>query len=296
MKNRNQAIVTLTLTMALVALVITYAKQSLEEVPFFTFVWLQMVFASIAMIINSVFIKKEKLLLDVPAKIYLMVLGIGLLNYLIVRLLFIYSLDLLPVTTHAYLMNFVGIVTMLLSSFLLKEKPRIKQLLGAALAILGLWIFFYDSPKEGEGAGIIAIAVAVICLALTNILIRGLQIRKIKNLTHNQIATSAICCGSIPLVIYGLLWDLPLAPISWENWLIIILNGVFANAFVMLIFSQAMVHLKAFEASILAMSALIFTALFAMPVLDDYLAVSEIIGIGFMLVGIGIVQWKRIKN
>jgi O-acetylserine/cysteine efflux transporter len=293
MNNRNKAILKLILTMALVSLVITYAKQSLNEVPFFTFVWLQMVFASVAMLINTFVLQKEKWPIKVTAKAYLMVFGIGVLNYIIVRLLFIYSLDLLPVTTHAYLLNFVGIVTMVFSAILLKEKPKRLQILGASIAILGLWIFFYESPKEGELQGLLAILIAIISLALTNILLRNLHLIKEHGLSHNHIATFAVCIGSFPLIVWGLLNDLPLLEISAVNWSIIVLNGIVANALVMTVFSQVMQHLKAYEASILAMSALIFTAIFAMPILNDYLAGAEILGIVLLLVGIGIVQWRR---
>ena len=161
-----------------------------------------------------------------------------------------------------------------------------------------LWIFFYQSPKEGELQGILAIAVAVICLALTNILLRKLHMIKGHGLSHNHIATFAVCIGSFPLIVWGVTNDLPLPNISQSNWTIIILNGIIANALVMTIFSQVMQHLKAYEASILAMTGLIFTALFAMPILNDYLNFSEILGISFMLVGIGLVQWlgKQAKN
>ena len=292
MNNKNKAILKLTLTMALVALVITYAKKSLTDIPFFTFVWLQMVFASSAMLINTFVIQNEKLPIRVAPKIYLIVLGIGLLNYFIVRWLFIYSLDLLPVTTHAYLMNFVGIVTMIFSSILLREKPKSLQVIGAAVAIFGLWVFFYESPKEGELKGIFAVFFAIVCLALTNILLRKLHLIKDHGLSHNHIATFSVCIGSIPLIIWGTANDLPLPDISYFNWSVILLNGIVANALVMTVFSQVMQHLKAFEASVLAMTALIFTAIFAMPILNDYLEGVEVFGIGLMLVGIGLVQWQ----
>ncbi len=278
--------------MALVALVVTLAKQSLAVVPVFSFVWLQMAFASTAMLINTFLIQKEKWPSGVSAKILMIVVGIGLLNYLIVRFLFIYALELIPVTTHAYLMNFVGIVTMLFSIFLLKEKPKISQVFGAMIAIFGLWLFFHDAPTNGELKGIITIAIAVICLALTNILLRKLHLIKQHGLSHNHIATFAVCVGSIPLVGAGLVIDLPLPSISFYHWIVILANGLIANALVMTVFSQVMAHLKAYEASILAMTALIFTALFAMPILDDYLVGFEIAGIVLMLFGIGLVQWQ----
>jgi len=276
--------------MALAALVITYAKQALVDVPFFTFVWLQMAVASCVMLVNTFVFQNEQFPKNIEPKIYLILFGIGLLNYLVVRFLFFYSLERLPVTTHAYLLNFVGVVTMLFSMVFLREKPRFVQVFGAFTAILGLWIFFYDSPKEGEFAGILAVSIAVICLAITNILLRRLHMQDDHRLTHNQIATFSVCIGSIPLVVFGVITDLPLPSINVSNWIIIVANGIIANALVMTVFSQVMQHLKAYEASMVAMTALIFTAVFAMPILNDYLEIYEVFGIVLMLIGIGFVQ------
>ncbi|MBV1911205.1 MAG: DMT family transporter [Kangiellaceae bacterium] len=296
MTNRAIAVMKLLVTMAAAALVITYAKVALTEVPFYSFIWLQMLVASGVMLFYTLVVKKETLFVRGATKALIMVVGIGLLNYLLVRFLFIYSLNLLPVTTHAYLMNFVGIVTMLLSALILKEKPRVVQIVGAGVAILGLWIFFCDQPKDGGLVGLMSVSGAVLCLALTNILLRHLHLIKGNKYSHNQIATISITVGSIPLVAYGLVSDVPLAPISPKNWMIIFANGLVANAIVMLVFSQVMQHLKAYEASLIAMSALVFTALFAMPILGDYLNAFEVGGMVFMIVGIVIVQWNSRNN
>ncbi len=292
MKQRTQASLKLLIAMVAISFVITLAKKSLAEVPFYTFVWLQMVFAIVAMLIYLLFVRKEPLVVSIKPKVWLTLVGIGLLNYCAVRFFFIFSLDLLPVTTHAYLMNFVGIVTMFLSAILLKEKPKLLQILGALIAVVGLWVFFYEKPKGGELIGIISVSFAVICLALTNILIRNLQLAKQHGLSHHQIATLSVCIGGVPLILLGLAIDFPVNPISNQDWLVIILNGVIANALAMTVFSQVMQYLKAYEASIIAMSGIIFTALFAMPLLNDYLNQLELLGIAFMIVGIGLVQYQ----
>ncbi len=295
MNQRTQASLKLLVAMVAISFVITLAKKSLFDVPFYSFVWLQMVFAILAMLSYLLLVKKQSLIISVKPKVWLMLVGVGLLNYCAVRFFFIYSLDLLPVTTHAYLMNFVGIVTMFLSAVLLKEKPMLLQILGAAIAVFGLWVFFYEKPKGGEVLGVISIAFAVFCLALTNILIRKLQLINDHGLSHHQIATISVCIGGIPLVLVGLAIDFPVQHLSYHDWIIIGLNGVVANAIAMTVFSQVMQYLKAYEASIIAMSGIIFTALFAMPLLNDYLNTMELIGILFMIVGIGLVQYQYRK-
>lgn len=278
--------------MAAVSLTIVYAKQSLAEVSYFSFLWLQMLAACIGMLIYTLVIKRETNIVKVTRRTWLLVVGIGLLNYAIVRSLFIFSLELLPVTTHAYIMNFVGIATVILSSIILREHPTRIQLLGSLIALAGLWMFFFQQPSGSEIIGIFWLVIAVLCLALTNILIRLLHLAGEPELSSNQVATFAICIGSTPLIIWGLLVDLPLPDISINNWIIISLNGLVAVGVVMVVFSQVMQYLKAYEASIIATSGVIFSALFAMPVLGDFLTVYEISGILIMLLGIILVQRK----
>ena len=296
----------LLLTMFLVALVLTFAKKALTQVHFFTFIWLQMVFACSSIVIYYLFLAPPvQRLAQAPAKMrnllrlirqkqnrkaLLLVLGIGFLNYLLIRWLAIFALQYLPVTTHAYLTNYVALVTMFFSAIFVKEFPNLKQWLGAFIAILGLWSYFKSAPKAEELIGIIAVALTVIGLATTNILLRKLHLLSKNPFNHAQIATIAICSGGIPLILLGITIDWPFQSISLENWLIIGFNGLIANAMIMLVFSQAMQHLKAYEASLLAMSVVVFIALLAIPILGQVLVINQMIGIALMISGIALVQ------
>ena len=93
------------------------------------------------------------------------IIAIGVCNFTIVRVLFMLSLERLPATTHAYLVNFVGIVTMLMSIVILQERPSVFQIVGAALAIAGLHVFFRAIPLPSEFIGVIYVAIAVLALA-----------------------------------------------------------------------------------------------------------------------------------
>lgn len=51
--------------------------------------------------------------------------------------------------------------------------------------------------------------------------------------------------------------------------------------------------LRSYEASILAASTVIYTALFAVPILGERLALHQIAGVALMLVGLSLVQvWR----
>ncbi|MDQ7051100.1 MAG: DMT family transporter [Enterobacterales bacterium] len=293
-------------TMFLVAVVLTFAKKALSQVHFFTFIWLQMVFACSGILVYYLFLtptthaaakgqnKLQALLTLIRQKRHrkalMLILVVGFLNYLMIRWLAIFALQYLPVTTHAYLTNYVALVTMFFSAIFVKEFPNAKQWLGALIAILGLWSYFKSAPKAEELIGIVAVALTVIGLATTNILLRKLHLLSNNPFNHAQIAVIAICTGGIPLILIGLMIDIPVTSISVENWVIIALNGLIANALIMLVFSQAMQHLKAYEASLLAMSAVVFIALLAVPILEQVLVFSQMIGIALMITGIALVQ------
>jgi drug/metabolite transporter (DMT)-like permease len=306
--------------MALVSLTVVMAKMSLEQVSFFRFLWLQMLVASVAMLLYTFAYKKEKIAFPLDKRQWLIVIAIGMLNYLLVRSLFIYALDNLTVVTHAYLMNFVGLATMLLSALVLKERPTKNQVLGGLIAVSGLWIYFLELPKASELFGVLALLIAVLSLAATNILIRYLHIHQsrlraidgqdklmqpagnnspissstkspINLLSNNQVATFAIVIGSLPIIILGWIYDSENLSMSLINWGIVFANGVIAVAFVMMVFTQVMQHLKAFEASVIATIGVIFSAAFSMIILQEQPAIYHYCGIALMLLGIGLVQW-----
>ncbi len=53
--------------------------------------------------------------------------------------------------------------------------------------------------------------------------------------------------------------------------------------------------LRSYEASILASTSVIYTAVFAIPILGEHLALHQIVGIVMMLAGVCLVQLRRGK-
>jgi drug/metabolite transporter (DMT)-like permease len=157
------------LTMLLAsALVGVLAKLALRDVPPFTFVWLQIAIGGSLLTLYTYQLRGERIPKGLGRQVWAAIIWIGICNFTIVRVLFMLSLDRLPATTHAYLVNFVGIVTMQMSTFILKERPSIFQILGAALAVSGLRVFFRDLPPPSELIGVVYVAIVVLALASTN--------------------------------------------------------------------------------------------------------------------------------
>lgn len=269
------------------------AKLALRDVPPFTFVWLQIAIAGSLLTLYTFWLRRERIPNGLSWEVWAYIIWIGIGNFTIVRVLFMLSLDRLPATTNNYLVNFVGIVTMLMSIFLLRERPSVFQILGAAVAIFGLRLFFRESPPPSELVGVIYVAIGVLALASTNNISRKLAIVTDNSLSNNIISTVALWIGGLPVVLFGRASDWPPAVSGWTNWGIIVLNAVVAIAIGLTVWNFILRTLRSYEASILAASSVIYTALFAVPILDERLALHQIAGIALMLVGLSLVQVRR---
>lgn len=269
------------------------AKLALRDVPPFTFVWLQIAIGGGLLTLYTFGLRRERIPRGLGWEVWAYIVWIGIGNFTIVRVLFMLSLDRLPATTYVYLVNFVGIATMLMSVFVLRERPSGFQILGAAVAIFGLRVFFREIPPPSELTGVIYVAVGVLALASTNNVARKLAIVTGGGLSNSVISTVALWIGGLPVVLFGLASDWPPAVSGWTNWGIIALNAVVAIAIALTVWNFILRTLRSYEASILAGSTVIYTALFAVPILGERLAPHQIAGIVLMLIGLVLVQVRR---
>ncbi len=269
------------------------AKIALREVAPFTFVWLQLAVAGTALGIFTFGLRRERVPRGIGWRIWLYLAGIGICNFTLVRLATIFALERLPATTHAYLLGFVGIVTMGMSVLFLGERPSVVQLLGALLAIVGLRVFFREAPPPAELTGALYAALAVVGLAAYNTFARKLAVVNDGAISNNVVSTLALWIGGGPVVAVGLWGDWPPEVHAWQNWGIIFVNGIVGVAIALTVFNYILRTLRSYEASLLASSGIIFMALTAYVVLDERLDGYQLVGIAMMLAGLGIVQIRR---
>lgn len=274
-------------------------KLTLREVSPFTFVWLQVAIGGTLLTLHTFLIRREHLPRGLPRLIWLYIIAIGVGNFCIVRLLFTYALAHLPATTHAYLVNFVGILTMLVSIIMLNERPAPVQVAGALLAIAGLRVFFADQSESGEWIGVVYAGTGITILAFVNNIARRLALYSAsehaaggprRGPSSTLVTTLSVWIGGGPVVVAGILTDFPPRLANGTNAAIIALSGLVSIAIGMTVWNYILRTLRSYEASILAASGIIFTALFAIPVLGEPLHGHQIAGIIIMLAGLGLVQ------
>jgi drug/metabolite transporter (DMT)-like permease len=269
------------------------AKIALEEVPGFSFAWVQVAIGAVMMTLYTFVLKRERIPRGLGRQVWWLLLGIGLCSHGLARVSSTLALERLPATTHIYVINFAGIVTMLFSVFLLSERPSRLQILGALLALAGLRVFFWNSPPTDQWEGLGWGAVCVFGLALNNNLARKLALHTGGKLSHNVIATLALWMGGLPLVTAGLVIDGVPPIVGWRNWAIVSLNALFVIAITLTVWNNILRTLRSYEAAVLGSATVIFTALFAIPILGERLRALQMIGIAMMMGGLALAQLRR---
>jgi drug/metabolite transporter (DMT)-like permease len=141
--------------------------------------------------------------------------------------------------------------------------------------------------------GVAWLALGVLALASTNNAARKLAIVTDGELSNNVISTVALWIGGLPVVLLGLAVDWPPPVAGWQNWGIISLNGLVGIAVGLTLFNHVLRTLRSYEASILASPGVVYTALFAVPILGERLALHQVAGMAMMLVGLVLVQVRR---
>ncbi len=275
------------------ALMGVLAKLALIEVPAFTFAWLQILSGGFFLTIYTVFFRRGQLPVKLDRREWAAVLFIGLTNFGIVRILMMMSLERLPVTTHTFLLSFVSLATMVMNIAFLGERPGRLQIFGALLAIFGIWLFFPQIPAPQELTGVFYALLVVAGLAASNNITRWLVMKQGDALPSSLLSTLALWAGGIPIVLAGLCFDWPPQIGGIQNGLIILANGVVGIAIVLTVFNSILKTLRSYEASVLAGSGLIWTALLAIPILGERLDLFQAVAIAVMLGGLFLAQLRK---
>ena len=268
-------------------------KIVLADVPPFTYAWTSIGVGMIIMSIYTFLVRREPVPQKLGKKIWIYIILIGVCNFTISRLTRPIAIERLPVITNSYVGNFIGFITMALSIVILKEYPSIFQLLGAGVAIYGITLYFNAPLESGEFIGILLILVGIVAVAFTNNIARKLAIITQNNLSNNFISTSALLIGGIGAIVAGLIFDFPPKVPDLKSWGIIIYSGAINISLGLTVWNHILRTLRSFEASILGASSIIWTTLLAVIILNEPLAVNQVLGMLTMIAGLLLVQVRK---
>lgn len=278
--------------LAAMALTAVLAKQALGAVPPFTFAWLHVGVGALVLTAWTFGVRREPWPRGLSRETWSTLAWLGVGNFALVRVLFMFSLERLPASTQAYLVNFVGLITMAMSAWLLRERPTWVQVAGAVVALAGLRVFFPDLPPPRERLGVLQLAAGIVVLASTNVAARKLALDAGERLSSTMVSTLALWIGGAPLVLAGLASDWPPRVPTASDWGVIAANGVVGIAVGLTVWNHVLRTLRSYEASVLGSTSVVWVALFAVPLLGERLLAHQVGGIALMLVGLALVQLR----
>ena len=227
-----------------------------------TFIYCSLFVGIVTMLIYTFVIKKERIPKELMTKkVWSLILQIAFFNF-VLGTLGIYSLNYLNASTHSYLTNFIGFITMGMSIFLLKEAPTLWQIVGAVIAFSGLRLFFPELPRDNQLIGVVMVLISITGVAYTNNITRKLAQITDNKISNNVISTLAITIGgSIAIIIYLFMDGFsPVIP-TVTDFGIILFVGIVTRAIGLTVWNLILRTLRSYEASILGASTVIWTSI-----------------------------------
>lgn len=268
-------------------------KLALFNMSPWTFVALTVLVGMIGLSLYTFVIRGERIPRGLRREVWFYIIAIGICNFAISRTVQTLALQRLPATTSTYITNFIGFITMGMSIFILKESPTVFQVLGAVVAIIGLRVFFVEVPSAYELVGVGLILIGITAVAYTNNIARKLALVTHHQLSNTVVSNVALLIGGSITVVIGLAADFPPRVEGLNNWLIILYSGIVTIAIGLTVWNYILRTLRSYEASILGASTVIWTALLAVPILREHLAMNQAMGILLMIGGLALVQVRR---
>jgi drug/metabolite transporter (DMT)-like permease len=221
----------------------------------------------------------------VPRHLWRRLVVLGLVMYTVTQGAQFLALSYLPAVTVSLLLNFSAVVTMLLGTFMLGERPTRQQLSGIGVFLVGVFIFFYPvALPEGQMIGVLIALVGVLSNAAASVL--GREINRDSGLPPSVVTAFSMGVGSLALLGGGIAVQ-GLPPLTLTHWLIILWLAAVNTAFAFTLWNHTLRTLSALESNLINNTLLIQIALLAWLFLGEAISTQQ--GIGMLLAGAGIV-------
>jgi drug/metabolite transporter (DMT)-like permease len=223
--------------------------------------------------------------------VYLVVTG--LMGYTFAQGLNFVGLSLLPAVSVSFLLNFTPLFVTLIEFVFLRVTISKIQIMGMLTSLFGAYIFFPVEFSMEELYGIIIVIVSGVAWASYMVLTRFYQsTQKFDSLIFT---TSTMGVGSLGLMGLTLFFE-GLQQLHASNFLIIVWLGLVNTAFAFFLWNHVLKSLKAYELSVLQNTMLVQIAVLSNFFLGEEITVRMLIGMAFVLIGVTMVQLRRIQQ
>lgn len=215
-------------------------------------------------------------------------IALGIVYYAIAQGAQFAALMFLPAVMLSLILNFTPIAVAFFGFIALNERPTMQQIVGIAVFMVGVMLYF--SVQGIPEAQFIGIVIAVVCMLNNSIGgVMSRAINKQKTLLPLTVTLISMGAGAPLMLAFGLATEgIPVLEIN--HWLIILWLAVVHTALTFVLWNDALRHLTAVEASLINSLMLVFIAVLAWGILREPLTVPHVIALAIAAIGIILVQ------
>lgn len=218
----------------------------------------------------------------------LAVAGVG--GYTLAQGLQFVGLYYLPAVTTSFLLNFNPFYVLLLGAVLLEARVTVVQLAGLGLALVGAGVFFSESVAwGGQYFGVAVVIASGVGWAVYVLTVRVLHAGR--SMTPLRLTTITMGIGVAGMV--GLTAaSREYAPLTPQGVLIVVWLATANTALAFYLWNWSLQAIPAYELTLMQDVMLIEIALFAFFFLGEPITPVMVAGMGMVLAGVLVVQWK----
>lgn len=223
--------------------------------------------------------------------VFLSLSGVFLYN-----ILFFKGLQTVHAAKAAVIIAFNPSITILISSFLFKEKMTLQRALGVILALAGAYVVISDGKNlsfKSIGEGEFYLLVAAFCWSFYTLFNK----RTLRKLGASTLITCSCILGSFFLFLgYLFNQNSGFEVFEWIHLIHFFVISVLATVIGFFLYSSAIAEIGPAKTSIFINLVPVFSAVLGLVFLNESLTQELVLGGSFVIVGVFLVNWQRITE
>lgn len=225
---------------------------------------------------------------QLPPTTWRAMIGLGLVAYALAPGAMFLALTMLPVITANFVFQAgIPLLVAVSSGMFLGERTSLRQWLGVALTVGGVYLAFPLAPAGGELFGIVLAGLAAAAGAASNQLTRFIM--RDTHLRAQDVTMITVGIGSSVLLVIGLVVE-PMPAFTFESAGLLLWLAVVNTAFAFTLWNIALRTLKALEAGVIATAQVIEVTLMAWLILGEPVGLYGGLAAVLILAGVILVQ------
>ena len=215
---------------------------------------------------------------------------LGLSGYTVAQGLQCLGLFYLPAVSVTFILNFTPLIVAVLGVVALKEYPRLHQLAGMGLVLVGAYMYF-NAPLGGNS--LLGVGITLVSgIGWGSYLVLGRLLLVRGELDPLGVTAFSMGFGTLLLALVAFSVE-GLPSVSLTGWGIIIWLGVVNTALAFFLWNHALQRLEAFEISVLQNTMLVQIAVLSWMFLGEQLTMAKLVPMALVFIGALVVQLRR---